>query len=545
MVKKHHTDETIDCGLHRFERNRFFNGKLMTSRDMKAEQDYHRNRLRILAQHVTGEGIVCGLETTVKASGDSLVVSIEPGLAFDCCGRPIVVETKTTEEIDLTEVSDPTSLYIDYDDCVKETVPVPGSEDACQEECTYNRILEIFEIKHRPEAPGDLKPVREIEFPETGEADPNDIEDTDDTLRQIAMSYYEDDAGAVRPCDVSDDCSVFLGRFTAGSNEEWPRDTDGEERAYVYTNDMLYAAIARHTADFGNPHEVTAEQAGALVSVDGVVNPGGNVDLVSTGSVLIEPDDDANEIGFEATAESVGALSSLDGVENPGGDVDLVSPDDTVIITPDDNANTIELQTSAAALGALVSVDGVENPGGNVDLTSSDDSIAIDPDDDANGVDLRVSDDIQGRFEEFEEQLGELKSEFEAEIEALHDRLGPLERYVMDKTLKYKHETFTGVAERFDTDTGPEIVEIAEEAIAEEVFRDRESYFRFLREVAELEERLVDELEGQATEESLERYAQAIQRLIETLDDEEQVVEAAVEQDFVCENVERLERQLE
>lgn len=60
-----------------------------------------------------------------------------------------------------------------------------------------------------------------------------------------------------------------------------------------------------------------------------------------------------------------------------------------------------------------------------------------------------------------------------------------------------------------------------------------------------MEERLVDELEGQATDESRERYARAVERLIETLDDEERVIEAAVEQDFVCEMAERLRHRRE
>ena len=284
-------DDGTECGLHRFERNRFFHGKLMTARDMQAEQRYHRSRLRTLAEHVTGRGIVSGLETTVEADDGSLVVTIDPGLAIDGCGRPIVVATQTTEQFDLDELSDPVSLYVGYDDCVRETVPVPGAEDACEEECTYNRILEIFEVTPERDPPDDQKPVETIEFPERsdyatdGDArDPTTIDGDDDTLRRIATSYDPDDTDD----ETTGDRRIFLGRFGSDENENWSRVTgsDVEARPQVYTNDMLYAAIARHVADFDNPHEVIAAQTGALVSVEGVSNPGGNVDLFSSDDTI-------------------------------------------------------------------------------------------------------------------------------------------------------------------------------------------------------------------------------------------------------------------
>lgn len=302
-------DDDTECGLHRFERNRFFHGKLMTARDMQAEQRYHRNRLRTLAEHVIGRGIVSGLETRVEADDGSLVVTIDPGLAIDGCGQPIVVATQTTEQFDLAELSDPVSLYVDYDDCVRETVPVPGAEDACEEECTYNRILEIFEVTAESAPPDEQKPVEAIEFPDRsdyaadGDArDPTTIDADDDTLRRIATSYDPDDADD--DSGSTGDRRVFLGRFGSDENGDWSRVTGSgvEARPRVYSNDMLYAAIARHAADFDNPHEVVAAQTGALVSVEGVSNPGGNVDLFSSDdTVSAEGIDEGDRPGVDLT----------------------------------------------------------------------------------------------------------------------------------------------------------------------------------------------------------------------------------------------------
>ena len=50
------------------------------------------------------------------------------------------------------------------------------------------------------------------------------------------------------------------GRAGGARSVEW---TQVEQGALVYTNDMLYAAIARHAADFHNPHHTTLELSAA------------------------------------------------------------------------------------------------------------------------------------------------------------------------------------------------------------------------------------------------------------------------------------------
>ena len=485
------------CRLHRFEKNRYFHGKLMTARDMEAEQQYNVGRQRTLTRHVAGEGLLCGLDVTVTEDDDTLTIRVGTGLAVDCCGNPIVVASPHTEEL-TPPAGDNIYVLLEFVECSKESVPIPGSENACEQECAYNRILESFEVSFeegRPD-PSAFKTVAEtVEYPDSDDfpdEDEGDEQADDDPLGMMARTYYE---GTRSECETCDDPSVFVGAFRRSEEDGWVEDVP-DKRPFVYTNDMLYAALAGHVADFNNPHEVSAAQAGALVSVAGVANPGGNVALDSSGGVLVDPDDENNEIGLDATAESVGALASIGGVENPGGDVAL---------------------------------------------ESSDDSIDIDADDAANEVDFQLSDSIRGRFEEFEDQLTELRSEFDDEIEQLRDRLNPLERYVMDKTLKYKQDAFTDVRDRFRTETVDRLLALTEDAIDSEVFRDREAYFEFLTDALGLERAIAEEVEGQATPETLERYVNALDHLEEALAGERRVVEAAVEQDFVCETAERLE----
>ncbi|NIO07769.1 MAG: hypothetical protein GTO40_07075, partial [Deltaproteobacteria bacterium] len=96
--------------------------------------------------------------------------------------------------------------------------------------------------------------------------------------------------------------------------------------------------------------------------MDGVSNPGGNVDLIQTNAITITPNDGANTITFgethsarpdnphSVTAAQTGALVSVDGVSNAGGDVDFVAGSN-MTITPNDGANTVTFSSTAGGIG--------------------------------------------------------------------------------------------------------------------------------------------------------------------------------------------------
>lgn len=70
-------------------RNRFFYGKAMGVMQFNLEQDYFNNKRWLLNRLVSGWGVVCGLNVTLGADNQSVVVGT--GLAIDKCGREIVV----------------------------------------------------------------------------------------------------------------------------------------------------------------------------------------------------------------------------------------------------------------------------------------------------------------------------------------------------------------------------------------------------------------------------------------------------------------------
>lgn len=258
MTSSHEGERTDGEKLRPLEKNNYFDGKLMTARDMRAEQDYHADRQHRLTRFVAGAGIISGLNVTaVEERDDGLEVTVDDGVALDGYGRPIVVTGAdsipvTRSGSDQSSVPDGDVIYLSlrYDELEKESVPVPGSESAYEPRCEYNRFLETFEISYDESAPGryKYKPVPAVEFP-----DRDDVRDTDDSaLAEIARSYHDSYQSEDR-----DDPSLFLGAFERDSNGAWTELPETERRPLVYTNDMLYAAIVRHVTDFDNPHEVS------------------------------------------------------------------------------------------------------------------------------------------------------------------------------------------------------------------------------------------------------------------------------------------------
>ncbi|HEY0150551.1 MAG TPA: hypothetical protein VGB92_01055 [Longimicrobium sp.] len=84
--------------------NNFFNGRILTAEDLRAEQQAVRGRDRQLA-HALGEGVAHGLEVAAAGEvGGAPVLSIQPGLAFNrdgdavALGRPVELRLVSVEE---------------------------------------------------------------------------------------------------------------------------------------------------------------------------------------------------------------------------------------------------------------------------------------------------------------------------------------------------------------------------------------------------------------------------------------------------------------
>ena len=133
--------------LFPFERNRYYSGKMLTSADFAAEQEYGNDKRRFLNNLMYGSGIVCGCNVY---SLDDLSVFIESGLAIDRLGREIVIDTSVVkklsaipgfEEIDGNRLT----LCLKYKE--EQVHPVYSiSRSGSDSEYEYNRIQEGYEL---------------------------------------------------------------------------------------------------------------------------------------------------------------------------------------------------------------------------------------------------------------------------------------------------------------------------------------------------------------------------------------------------------------
>ncbi|MBO7743582.1 hypothetical protein I8J29_05205 [Paenibacillus sp. MWE-103] len=136
-----------------FERNHYFYGKLLTSRDFKEEQTYFNQKRYLLNRLIHGHGIVWGLNVQEAQDVGNHVLEVGSGVALDEIGREIVVDD--AERVDLrrlhaypSEAEESKLLYLvlQYEECPREPMPVLVNAPSCKEDCEPNRIREGYKF---------------------------------------------------------------------------------------------------------------------------------------------------------------------------------------------------------------------------------------------------------------------------------------------------------------------------------------------------------------------------------------------------------------
>ena len=248
MAQDYGEDGQTDRPLERFEKNQFFQGKLMTARDMQTEQEYHAQRLDVLNRFATGSGILYGTEiSSVEEDERELKVTVEPGVLIDKYGRMVVIEHSTTKTLPLP-AEDEIYLFIRFDESEMESVPVPEVRGASDEEYMSNRIVEDFELTFQESPPEafDSLPTFDTAFDEDT--------DTETMLQTLANRYHQRNRSTVEPVE---DPSIFVGSFERTRDGAWIKGADTGKRSLVYDNDMLYAMLVNHITELDRPHHQT------------------------------------------------------------------------------------------------------------------------------------------------------------------------------------------------------------------------------------------------------------------------------------------------
>lgn len=133
--------------LYPFERNRYYPGKMLTSADFQAEQNYHIGKGRFLNNLLYGHGIICGMGVF---SLDDQSILIESGAAIDGSGRDVIIDSSAVKKLSAIEGFDSLTgetarLKVRYkEQNVHSVYSVNHKED--DKEYEYNRISEGYEL---------------------------------------------------------------------------------------------------------------------------------------------------------------------------------------------------------------------------------------------------------------------------------------------------------------------------------------------------------------------------------------------------------------
>ena len=148
-------------GTSDLTRPRFGPGQLLRDDDLTQGVDYTRDLSRLLFKSLLGCGVMCGLVVGSEYKCNKLNITIDSGVALDCCGDPVWVPSPQTVVIDFDCMgSDPLPLlYVLLRGCEKRCAPrtaaCAGDDDETVTLCT--RETACFEIQVRK---GEEKPPK-------------------------------------------------------------------------------------------------------------------------------------------------------------------------------------------------------------------------------------------------------------------------------------------------------------------------------------------------------------------------------------------------
>ncbi|MCM1565338.1 MAG: hypothetical protein NC238_05215 [Dehalobacter sp.] len=509
------TNENDKCKLHRFEKNNYFYGKLMTVRDFETEQRYFDEKRHLLNRLLHGSGLVCGFENLkIEFKDNKITIDfVDGGMALDCCGREIVVPANTlgkdvinSSGSTVSTLSDGSFLYLKYKPCYEGYVAAASNPSSCDERCCPGRVIEGFEVVVSNEAPDSMGIRCRAESSE----DPNVIPDASEWLKNL-----EDEHKKCSLCGENQGSKVFL--VSADSDLTIKRE-DTEKYRIFFTEKELYQLLKCHILDFNNPHGVTASQTGALVSVDGISNPGGNVDLVPENAIVITPDDTNKLITIgethsarkdnphDVTAAQTGALVSVSGVGNPGGNI-VLTAGANITITTQPAAHTIEI----ASTGGAVPAPTVQSVGTSLIVGISD----------------------KYSREDHVHNLADEVVDFKNLSETLQRQLNLLFMYLRERALKCTVSNFKAVAGRLESEIALRIFKVTRDAVDNRIYEKEENFISFMKDLLELMREFADEIQGRVPDDIFEIFMKLLEELKEAIDSGD-ALRVAILQDEVC-----------
>lgn len=115
---------------------------LLTAEDLRADQQYHREKQKMHNRCLHGYGVVCGLEVVLRRG----MIHVTPGLGLACTGDEIMVDAPV--KISLPKMKGSTYLTIRFVERETDPVPKPAEDGVAN-----SRIEETFEISFEAHDP--------------------------------------------------------------------------------------------------------------------------------------------------------------------------------------------------------------------------------------------------------------------------------------------------------------------------------------------------------------------------------------------------------
>ena len=358
-------------GTPAFERPRFFHGQLLTMEDFELLSSYPREKFRLMHRYIHGTGIITGLwpvATRIDQDEKSLTIELSPGLAISSKGNEMVVTKRLMERFPGPFPQGEAFLYMSYRESLKNKVPgmkTPDQggddEDPALDEstCDYSRIVEGYRLELTDTAPERPKQRLEEESLKRHLAD-----DPSASVLQRRMSLTDDLLDT-----LGDDHRVFLAvlRFQDNSVTVDQHKTI-DLRAMHLSSSQREALLLHHVTDRTNPHGVTAAQAGALASLNGLAAQ--KDDPESVHLALDSPD---QSIEIEAENRHIHLKTALGGDPKPvgvnpePGSSHRAAREDHVHTLAPGSVNALHLDAAACFQSSDGSLD-IRDEGGPVDL---------------------------------------------------------------------------------------------------------------------------------------------------------------------------------
>lgn len=311
------------------KRLKYYTGQFLQQQDFTDEQEYHLDRLRRHNRLLHTPGIASGLAVTANPGSTSAAVA--PGTALDSEGRQIVLKDPFNVAFESSHNGQWVLVVISYAE--------EEADDATVGDVGKTRWLERPEVGVILEtgAPAEGLQIRlaRLRIAANG------------TIAEHDASIRTPVGARVRPDETFE--RLRLSRQGV-SPSQWPVLSSGavQQADLAGSLNVNGNILVTGTVD---GRDVSADgtllDTLAASKIEGVSNPGGNIDLVGQNGITIAGNDATNLITFTG-----GSPISIDGVSNAGGDIDFVGQNG-ISITPDNTGKLIAFSTSPADIGAL------------------------------------------------------------------------------------------------------------------------------------------------------------------------------------------------